>query len=127
HRAAGDPRRRRIGQVLFEEHLPRLLGRADTVDPAFARGDAVPGMTNEGLGDTGEVVEDFALGRPRLRVEDLVEIAKRQPMAVDGDLLLWHGHLLCAARLLAFPAAHGGVVTGRRPGGNLPSTDADLA
>src|SRR5699024_7988397 len=73
------------------------------------RGDAVPGMTNEGLGDTGEVVEDFALGRPRLRVEDLVEIAKRQPMAVDGDLLLWHGHLLCAARLLAFPAAHGGV------------------
>src|SRR5699024_12880106 len=92
--------------VLFEEHLPRLLGRADTVDPAFARGDAVPGMTNEGLGDTGEVIEDFALGRPRLRVEDLVEIAKRQPMAVDGDLLLWHGHLLCAARLLAFPAAH---------------------
>src|SRR5699024_7677574 len=107
-RARWDPRRCRIGQVLFEEHLPRLLGGADTVDPAFARGDAVPGMTDEGLGDIGEVVEYFALGRSRLRVEDLVEIGQCQPMAIDGDLLLRHGHLLCPARLLAFPAAHEG-------------------
>src|SRR5699024_3624418 len=100
--------RRRIGQVLFEEHLPRLLGGADTIDPALARGDAVPGMTDEGLGDIGEVVEDFALGRPRLRVEDLVEIGQRQPLAVDGDLLLRRGPLLCSARLLACRAAHEG-------------------
>src|SRR5699024_10474247 len=79
-----------------------------TVDPAFAGGDSIPGMTDERLGDTGEVVEHLALRRPRVRVEDLIEIGKRQPMACDGDLLLWHGHLLCPARLLAFPAAHEG-------------------
>lgn len=101
NRSCSDPRRCGVREVLLEEHIPGVIGSADAVDPTFSGGDPVPGMADEVRGDPGAVVEDLTLRRAGLRVEDLVQIAQCQSMALDRDLLLVTCHWappLCTVR-----------------------------
>ena len=74
----GDPVRRRVLQVLAEEHLARVLLGPHAVHPPLP-GDRPPrDLRDEHLGHRQVVVHDIGLGGPRLRVEHLVQAGHGQ-------------------------------------------------
>ena len=85
--AGGNPVRRGVLQILPEEHLPRLLLRADAVHPAFARHRATGKLRQKNVGDREVVVHDVGLRRAGGRVQHLVQAGHGQPTVTHPEAL----------------------------------------
>ncbi|CAI7662532.1 unnamed protein product, partial [Penicillium discolor] len=86
-----DPVRSPGLELLREERVFGSRGGADALDPALAGDRAAVEEREEQGCDGGVVGDDLALGRARLRIDDLVEVGHAQSSAVDlYDLRLSH-------------------------------------